>query len=54
MDDIINLIGTKYDFVKQYISKYKEDGIVWFLEVYEMSSSRGNKKFMANEKCGIL
>lgn len=40
MDDIINLIGTKYDFVKQYINKYKSDGILWFLEVYEMSSSQ--------------
>lgn len=40
MDDIINLIGTKYDFVKQYINKYKYDGILWFLEVYEMSSSQ--------------
>lgn len=54
MDDIINLIGTKYDFVEQYIKRYKSDGIVWFLEVYEMSSSRGNKKFMANEKCRIF
>ncbi len=40
MDDIINLIGTEYDFVKQYINKYKSDGILWFLEVYEMSSSQ--------------
>ncbi len=40
MDDIINLIGTKYDFVKQYIDRYKSDGILWFLEVYEMSSSQ--------------
>lgn len=40
MDDIINLIGTKYDHVKQYINRYKSDGILWFLEVYEMSSSQ--------------
>lgn len=40
MDDVINLIGTKYDHVKQYIDKYKSDGILWFLEVYEMSSSQ--------------
>lgn len=40
MDDIINIIGTKYDCVKQYINKYKSDGILWFLEVYEMSSSQ--------------
>ena len=37
-DVIVNLIGTKYDKVKEYIQKYKEDGIVWFLDVYEMST----------------
>lgn len=38
LDVIINLIGTKYDKVKEYTEKYKEDGIVWFLEVFEMST----------------
>ncbi len=37
-DVIVNLIGTKYDKVKDYINKYREDGIVWFLDVYEMST----------------
>lgn len=36
-DDIVNIIGTKYDNTKQYIEKYKDDGIIWFLEVYEMN-----------------
>ncbi|MBP3464167.1 MAG: LD-carboxypeptidase [Clostridia bacterium] len=39
-DVIINIIGTKYDKVKEYIEKYKKDGIVWFLEVFEMSTSQ--------------
>lgn len=38
LDDILGLIGTKYDKVKEYIEKYKQDGIVWFLEVFEMST----------------
>ena len=38
LDVIINLIGTKYDKVADYIEKYKEDGIVWYLEVFEMTS----------------
>lgn len=37
-DVITNLIGTKYDKVKEFIEKYKNDGIVWFLEVFEMST----------------
>lgn len=35
---ITDLIGTKYDKTKEYIEKYKEDGIVWFLEACEMST----------------
>lgn len=38
LDCIKAFIGTKYDKVKQYIETYKEDGIVWFLEVFEMST----------------
>lgn len=37
-DVIVNLIGTKYDKTREYIQKYKEDGIVWFFDVYEMST----------------
>ena len=37
-DVIQNLIGTKYDKTKSYINKYKQDGIVWFLEVFESST----------------
>lgn len=38
-DEVTILIGTKYDKIKEYIEKYKQDGIVWFLEVFEMSTS---------------
>lgn len=38
LDVIMNLIGTKYDKVNDYIEKYKNDGIVWFLDVFEMST----------------
>lgn len=37
-DCVVNLIGTKYDKMKEYIEKYKDDGIVWFLEVFEKST----------------
>ena len=33
--DVINtLVGTKYDKVKKFLNKYKEDGIVWYLETF--------------------
>lgn len=39
LDALKNLFGTKYDNIKGYIEKYREDGIIWFLECYEMSTS---------------
>ena len=38
-DDIINIIGTKYDKVKDFIKKYANDGILWFLEIFEMPTA---------------
>ena len=39
--DVINpLVGTKYDKVRKFIHKYKDDGIVWFLETFSTDSSR--------------
>lgn len=38
LDCIDTLIGTEFDKVKEYIEKYKDDGILWFLECYEMNT----------------
>lgn len=38
LDVVKDLMGTKYDKVKEYIQKYKNDGIVWFLESFETST----------------
>lgn len=39
MDVICKLIGTQYEAVNEYIEKYKDDGIVWYLESCEMNSA---------------
>ena len=39
LDCIQSYIGTKYDNVKNYIEKHKEDGIIWFLECFEMNTA---------------
>lgn len=39
LDCIRGFIGTKYDNVKNYIQKHKQDGIIWFLECFEMSTA---------------
>ena len=38
LDCIQRFFGTKYDNIKQYIEKYKKDGIIWYLETFEMNS----------------
>lgn len=38
LDCIDTIIGTKFDVVKDYIEKYKNDGILWFLECFEMNT----------------
>lgn len=38
LDCIKCFIGTKYDNVKNYIKKHKQEGTVWFLECFEMST----------------
>ncbi len=40
LDCIDTLIGTKYDNVTNYLNKYKKDGIIWFLECYEMNTAQ--------------
>lgn len=37
MDCLINLIGTGYDKTAEFIEKYKEDGILWFIEACELN-----------------
>ena len=36
---LLNLVGTKYDYTKEFIEKYKDDGIVWYFDVCEMDSA---------------
>lgn len=38
LDCVETLIGTEFDKVKEYVEKYKNDGILWFLECYEMNT----------------
>ena len=37
MDCLVNLTGTKFDRVKEFAEKYKEDGILWFLESCDLN-----------------
>lgn len=37
MDCLVNLIGTRFDRTPQFLEKYREDGIIWFLEACDMN-----------------
>lgn len=37
MDCLANLVGTPYDRVAAFSEKYKEDGILWFLEACDLN-----------------
>lgn len=37
MDCLVNLLGTCFDHTSEFIEKYKEDGIIWFLEACDLN-----------------
>ena len=37
MDCLVNLLGTRFDRTSDFIVKYKEDGIIWFLEACDLN-----------------
>jgi muramoyltetrapeptide carboxypeptidase LdcA involved in peptidoglycan recycling len=38
LDVLIFIQGTKYDGTLEYIEKYKNDGIIWYLESFDLSA----------------
>ena len=37
LDILVMLCGTKYDKVKEFVEKYKDDGMVWFVESCDLN-----------------
>lgn len=37
MDCLVNLLGTEFDKTTEFIDRYKEDGILWFLEACDLN-----------------
>lgn len=33
---MINLVGTRFDKTKEFVEKYKDDGIIWYLESFNL------------------
>ena len=39
LDSLLFYFGTKYDNIENYIEKHKEDGFIWFFDVYDKPTS---------------
>lgn len=38
LDCIQSFFATKYDYILNYLEKYKDDGFIWYFDVFEMST----------------
>ena len=38
IDSLKDIIGTKFDKTKEFIEKYKDEGIIWYFDVFSMTS----------------
>ncbi len=52
VDCLVNLTGTKYDHVNSFLEKYKDDGIIWFLESCDLNVMAIRRAFWQMEKAG--
>lgn len=37
LDCLGKLVGTKYDYVKEFAERYQEDGIIWYMEACDLN-----------------
>ena len=54
LDVLECFFGTKYDNIKQYCNRYQEDGIIWFLDCYEMTSPGVTRKLWQMKEAGYF
>lgn len=52
LDILIMLCGTKFDHVKEFIEKYKNDGIIWYLESCDLNILAQGRAFWQLEQAG--
>lgn len=52
VDCLVNLLGTSYDKVADFQEKYKEDGIIWFLESCDLNVMSIRRAFWQMEHAG--
>jgi len=48
------MAGTPYDFVEEFNERYKEDGIIWFFDIFSMNSYGCVSCFIEDEVYGVF
>lgn len=54
MDCLVNLLGTRFDRTVEFVEKYKEDGIIWFLEACDLNVFSIRRAMWQMEEAGWL
>lgn len=54
IDCLRDLIGTRFDGVKNFIQKYQEDGIIWYFDIFSLSSEDFYRVLLQMREAGWL
>jgi len=54
MDCLVNLLGTRFDKVKEFNERYREDGFIWFLESCDLNVMGIRRAIWSDEKCRMV
>lgn len=38
LDCLLNIVGTRFDKTKNFLEKYKDDGFIWYFDIFDLSS----------------
>lgn len=52
LDVLIMFLGTKYDKVKEFVEKYQNDGILWYLETCDLNSIATKRALFCLKEAG--
>ncbi len=54
LDCLVNLLGTRFDRTREFVERYKEDGIIWFLEACDLNVFSIRRAMWQMEEAGWL
>lgn len=52
LDILLNFLGTEFDKTKEFIDKYANDGIIWFLEACDLNTVAIRRAFVQLDNAG--